>query len=224
MLISPNSLTITASFLPCCSLRMRLISVVLPEPRKPVTTVAGILSALARGVWPMVIDQRAFLDAERADAFGRGEPGAGPPQRFRGRQDRARPASVACRRALLGPRRDLPAGPRSATRSLATRGGNHGLRHGRDPRFHDDLAVRRRQLRRRATGRKEPRPSRRNPRCTRPPCLRSGLPARTASARCRRARHARSAYPPRTACRRLSGCSRKRSRSVLATPGRMTLA
>src|ERR1700756_5347040 len=48
MLISPNSLTITASFLPCCSLRIRLMSVVLPEPRKPVTTVAGMrVSAFA---------------------------------------------------------------------------------------------------------------------------------------------------------------------------------
>ena len=41
MPISPNSFSITAMRLPCCSVRMWLSSVVLPEPRKPVKTVTG---------------------------------------------------------------------------------------------------------------------------------------------------------------------------------------
>ena len=42
MFSSPNSFSITAIFWPCASLRMRLSSVVLPEPRKPVRMVAGM--------------------------------------------------------------------------------------------------------------------------------------------------------------------------------------
>src|SRR5687767_12359383 len=38
---SPNSFSMTAMRLPCFSLRMRFRSVVLPEPRKPVSTVTG---------------------------------------------------------------------------------------------------------------------------------------------------------------------------------------
>ncbi len=39
--ISPNSFTMTAYFLPCCSVRIRFNRVVLPAPRKPVSTVTG---------------------------------------------------------------------------------------------------------------------------------------------------------------------------------------
>jgi len=39
---SPYSFSITAMRRPCCSVRMRLRSVVLPAPRKPVRTVTGI--------------------------------------------------------------------------------------------------------------------------------------------------------------------------------------
>ena len=42
MFSSPNSFSMTAIFWPCASLRMRLSSVVLPAPRKPVRMVAGI--------------------------------------------------------------------------------------------------------------------------------------------------------------------------------------
>jgi hypothetical protein len=42
MFSSPNSFSMTAIFCPCASLRMRLSSVVLPEPRKPVRMVAGM--------------------------------------------------------------------------------------------------------------------------------------------------------------------------------------
>ena len=37
---SPNSFSITANFLPCCCVRMWFSNVVLPEPRKPVSTCA----------------------------------------------------------------------------------------------------------------------------------------------------------------------------------------
>ena len=40
---SPNSFSITAIFLPWSSLRMRLSSVVLPAPRKPVRMVTGTI-------------------------------------------------------------------------------------------------------------------------------------------------------------------------------------
>ena len=43
---SPNSLTITAYFLPCCSVRIRFNSVVFPAPRKPVKTVTGTCEVL----------------------------------------------------------------------------------------------------------------------------------------------------------------------------------
>mmetsp|Transcript_23792 Transcript_23792/g.62339 ORF Transcript_23792/g.62339 Transcript_23792/m.62339 type:complete len:322 (-) Transcript_23792:94-1059(-) len=42
---SPNSFSITANFLPCCCVRMWFNNVVLPEPRNPVSTVTGTLSA-----------------------------------------------------------------------------------------------------------------------------------------------------------------------------------
>ena len=42
---SPNSFSITANFLPCCCVRMWFSNVVLPEPRNPVSTVTGTLSA-----------------------------------------------------------------------------------------------------------------------------------------------------------------------------------
>ena len=38
---SPSSFSMTSSFLPCFSLRIRLSSVDLPAPKKPVTTVTG---------------------------------------------------------------------------------------------------------------------------------------------------------------------------------------
>ncbi|CAM2181668.1 hypothetical protein PSAC2689_40225 [Paraburkholderia sacchari] len=43
MFSSPNSFSITAIFMPCCSFRMRLSRVVLPLPRKPVRMVTGIM-------------------------------------------------------------------------------------------------------------------------------------------------------------------------------------
>ena len=43
---SPNSLTITAYFLPCRSVSIRLRRVVFPAPRKPVRTVTGTLEVL----------------------------------------------------------------------------------------------------------------------------------------------------------------------------------
>src|SRR5262245_47731025 len=60
---SPNSLTITATRRPCSAVRMRLSSVVLPDPRNPVRMMtealefgvfasAGIASTCAR--WPPV--------------------------------------------------------------------------------------------------------------------------------------------------------------------------
>ena len=42
MFSSPNSFSMTAIFWPWASVRMRLSSVVLPEPRKPVRMVAGM--------------------------------------------------------------------------------------------------------------------------------------------------------------------------------------
>ena len=42
---SPNSFSITAIRWPWCSLRMRLSSVVLPAPRKPVRIVTGTMLA-----------------------------------------------------------------------------------------------------------------------------------------------------------------------------------
>src|SRR4029077_4512489 len=42
----PNSLTSTASFLPLALLIRCRISVVLPDPRKPVTTVTGTLASV----------------------------------------------------------------------------------------------------------------------------------------------------------------------------------
>jgi hypothetical protein len=42
---SPNSFSITASFLPCCCVRMWLSNVVFPDPKNPVSTVTGTLSA-----------------------------------------------------------------------------------------------------------------------------------------------------------------------------------
>ena len=43
---SPNSFTITAYFLPCCSVRIRFNNVVFPAPRKPVKTVTGTCEVL----------------------------------------------------------------------------------------------------------------------------------------------------------------------------------
>ena len=45
---SPNSFSITASFRPCRSERIRLSRVVFPAPRNPVRTVTGIGSASMR--------------------------------------------------------------------------------------------------------------------------------------------------------------------------------
>src|SRR5882762_11501566 len=44
---SPNSFSITAMRWPCCSLRTRLMSVVLPLPKKPVSMVAGTMFSCA---------------------------------------------------------------------------------------------------------------------------------------------------------------------------------
>lgn len=41
MLSAPNSFSMIAIFLPCVAVRMWLSSVVLPLPRKPVSTVTG---------------------------------------------------------------------------------------------------------------------------------------------------------------------------------------
>lgn len=48
MFSSPNSFSITAIFMPWCSFRMRLSSVVLPLPRKPVRMVTGIILDMMR--------------------------------------------------------------------------------------------------------------------------------------------------------------------------------
>src|SRR2546423_14320230 len=44
---SPNSFSITARRWPCCSLRIRLTSVVLPLPKKPVSMVTGTMFSCA---------------------------------------------------------------------------------------------------------------------------------------------------------------------------------
>src|SRR5205814_10171093 len=44
---SPNSFSITAMRWPCCSLRIRLTSVVLPLPKKPVSMVTGTMFSCA---------------------------------------------------------------------------------------------------------------------------------------------------------------------------------
>ena len=50
MLIEPKSLTRTPTLIPWSPLRMRLSRVVLPAPRKPVSTVTGVRLA-PRGSW-----------------------------------------------------------------------------------------------------------------------------------------------------------------------------
>ena len=47
---SPNSFSMTAMRCPCSSVRMRLSSVVLPEPRNPVSTVTGTRSSVVSAI------------------------------------------------------------------------------------------------------------------------------------------------------------------------------
>ena len=62
---SPNSFSMTASFLPCDAVRMWLSSVVLPLPRKPVRTVTGTR------VSAMCLEDVLPADAQRAEAVSR---------------------------------------------------------------------------------------------------------------------------------------------------------
>ena len=55
MPISPNSFSITAILRPCFSRRIWFSSVVLPAPRKPVSTVTGIFWTSLWVVWMWVM-------------------------------------------------------------------------------------------------------------------------------------------------------------------------
>src|SRR3984885_639916 len=66
MPISPNSLTMTAYFLPWFSDRMRLSSVVLPAPRYPVSTVTGIFEDVSSD---MITPEGTRWDAGRRGHF-----------------------------------------------------------------------------------------------------------------------------------------------------------
>ena len=82
---SPNSLTMTAYFFPCRSVRMRFRSVVLPAPRKPVNTVTGIYSVMARSF--VVTTTTPVRALSRCGASCRDRRMQGHPGR-RARQDR----------------------------------------------------------------------------------------------------------------------------------------
>ena len=72
MLISPNSLTMTANLRPCFSRKIRLMSVVFPAPRKPVTTVAGMRLSIFTGP-PWALDMAiALLRLTRSEAINGG--------------------------------------------------------------------------------------------------------------------------------------------------------
>ena len=70
MPVSPNSFSITAIFSPCCSVRMRLRSVVFPAPRKPVRMVTGMRSLSAAGLHGSVGGGRGRV--ERVQDLGDG--------------------------------------------------------------------------------------------------------------------------------------------------------
>jgi hypothetical protein len=65
---APNSFSMTANRRPCCSVRMRLSKVVLPDPRKPVSTVTdtrwseSMCSVAVKGVSNSAVGEQADYD------------------------------------------------------------------------------------------------------------------------------------------------------------------
>jgi hypothetical protein len=76
---SPNSFSITANFLPCCCVRMWFSNVVLPEPRKPVSTCA-------ESEWPQNPKRNhplpSFLETSRIEGV-KASPHDGTPRQHR---------------------------------------------------------------------------------------------------------------------------------------------
>ena len=70
---SPNSLTMTATRRPCSAVRIRLRSVVLPEPRNPVRIMTGAFVARGFGsvLMPTKVDVAAPVHKPGAGAAWR---------------------------------------------------------------------------------------------------------------------------------------------------------